>query len=149
LQESRERVRGVGWRLALFLLGWPACVLLVGAAAEMAFRLLAAAVLHAVGEHTTVLVLLLLAQGMLLATLTLVLGMGIALVTRRLYLVRSGQLGLVHRDEWKAGPALDKPATPWDWHLARLALLLFLLAPLALWVTLSRYTRDRPPVLVT
>ena len=149
LRASRERTRVAGWRLGFFLIGWPVTVLLVGAAAEVVFRLLAATVLHATGERPIVLVLLLFAQGMLLATLTSVLVIGTGLVTRRLYLVRSGQLGLIRGDEWKAGPPLDKPASPWDWRLARLMLPLFLLAPLALWVTLTRYTKDRPRVLVT
>src|SRR5262245_66119900 len=46
-------------------------------------------------------------------------------------------------------PSREKPATPCNWRLAWLSLPLFLLAPLALWINMSRYVMDRPPVQVT
>jgi glycerophosphoryl diester phosphodiesterase len=149
LRASRERVRGAGWRVGFLLLGWPAGVLLLGVALEAGFRLFAAAVLHHTGESLVVLILLLVAQGGLLATLSFVLVVGLGLVTRRLYLLRSVQLGHVHPDGWQAAPDLDKPASPWNWWLAWLSLPLFLLAPLLLWLDLSRYRKDRPVVRVT
>ena len=143
-------MRGAGWRVALILVGWPVGVLLLGAAVEAGFRLFAATVLANAGERPVVLILLLLlAQGGLLATLSFVLVIGLGLVTRRLYLLRSEQLGLVRSDAWKKAPSLEKPASPWNWRLAWLSLPLFLLAPLALWISLSRYLEDRPPVQVT
>src|SRR5262249_19539189 len=51
LRASRERVRGVSWRVGLLLVGWPVGVLLLGAAVEAAFRHFAAAVLTNAGER--------------------------------------------------------------------------------------------------
>ena len=150
LRASRERVRGVSWRVGFFLLGWLVSVLLLGAAAEAVFRLVAAAVLAHAGERPVVLILLLLvAQGGLLATLSFVLVIGLGLVTRRLYLIRCQQLGLLRADGWRTAPDPEKPASPWNWRLAWLSLPLFLLAPLFLWADMSRYTAARPPVQVT
>jgi glycerophosphoryl diester phosphodiesterase len=150
LRASRERVRGVGWRVGFLLLGWLVSVLLLGAAAEAVFRLVAAAILANAGERPVVLILLLLvAQGGLLATLSFVLVIGLGLVTRRLYLIRSQQLGLLRAEGWRTAPDLEKPASPWNWRLAWLSMPLFLLAPLFLWADLSRYTAARPPVQVT
>jgi glycerophosphoryl diester phosphodiesterase len=150
LRASRERVRGAGWRVGLVLFGWLLGVLLLGAVAEAGFRLLAAAVLDSAGEHPVALILLLLiAQGGLLATLSFVLVVGLGLVTRRLYLLRSESLGLSHQDRWETVPGAEKPGLPWSRRLVWLALLLYLLAPLALWAGLSRHLTDRPPVRVT
>ncbi len=149
LRASRERVRGAGWRVGLLLVGWPVGVLLLGATAEAGFRLFAAAVLDHAGEHTVTLVLLLVAQGMLLASLSFVLVMGLGLVTRRLYLLRSKQLGPLRPGGWESAPDLEQPAPAWNWLLAWLTLPLFLMAPLAVWAALSRHLADRPPVRVT
>jgi glycerophosphoryl diester phosphodiesterase len=150
LRASRERVRGAGWRVGLILLGWLLGVLLVGLALEAAFRLIAGAVIANAGGLSVVSVLLLLlAQGMLLASLSFVLVVGLGLVTRRLYLLRSEQLGMLRPDGWDTAPSMDTPASPWNWRLAWLSLPLFLLAPLALWVTLSRYLADSSLVRVT
>jgi glycerophosphoryl diester phosphodiesterase len=150
LRASRERVRGVGWRVGFIVLGWPVGVLLFGVIVEAGFRLLAAAVLDRAGERPTALILLLLvAQGGLLATLSFVLVVGLGLVTRRLYLLRSEQLGLRPSEGWETVSGRDKPISPWNWRLAWLSLPLFLLAPLAVWTNLSRSLADRPPVQVT
>jgi glycerophosphoryl diester phosphodiesterase len=149
LRAGRERVRGVAWRVGFLLLGWPAGVLLLGVLVEAGFRLLAAAILDLAGERPTTLVLLLVAQGALLATLSFVLVVGIGLLTRRLYLLRSEQLGLRPQDGWEAAPGTEKPISPWSWRLAWLSLPLFLLAPLAVWTNLSRSLPERPPVKVT
>jgi glycerophosphoryl diester phosphodiesterase len=150
LRASRERVRGVGWRVGFLLLGWLLGVLLLGVALEAGFRLFAAAVLDNAGERPVALILLLLvALTGLLATLSFVLVVGLGLVTRRLYLLRSEQLGLIRSDGGETGPGLEKPASPWNRRLAWLSLPLFLLAPLALWVVLSRSLTDRPRVQVT
>jgi glycerophosphoryl diester phosphodiesterase len=149
LRASRERVRGAGWRVGFILLGWLAGVLLLGVAVEVGFRLLAAAVLAGAGERPTALVLLLVAQGGLLATVTFVLVVGLGLLMRRLYLLRSEQLGLSPREGWGAVPATEMPISPWNWWLAWLSLPLFLLAPLAIWANVSRSLTDRPPVQVT
>jgi glycerophosphoryl diester phosphodiesterase len=150
LRASRERVRGAGWRVGFVLLGWLAGVLLLGAVLEAGFRLLAAAVLEKAGERPTALILLLLvAQGGLLATVSFVLVVGFGLVTRRLYLLRSEQLGLCPRQEWDSVPGQEQPVSPWSWRLAWLSLPLFLLAPLAVWTNVSRSLKDQPPVKVT
>jgi glycerophosphoryl diester phosphodiesterase len=148
LRASRERVRGAGWRVGCALFGWLGGVLAVGAVLEASFRLLAAAVLGGAGERSTVLlVLLLVAQAGLIATVSFFLIVGLALLTRRLYLVRSEQLSIYPGQ----GRVLDneKPVSPWNRRLAWFSLLLCLLMPLAVWTQLSSYVTDRPPVQVT
>jgi glycerophosphoryl diester phosphodiesterase len=150
LRTSRERVRGAGWRVGFALLGWVGGVLLLGVVLEAGFRLLAAAVLDSAGERPTALILLLLiAQGSLIATVSFVLVVGLGLVTRRLYLLRSEQLGLHPQGGPETVSGGEKPISPWSWRLAWLSLPLFLLAPLAVWTNLSRSLADRPPVQIT
>jgi glycerophosphoryl diester phosphodiesterase len=150
MRASRERVRGSGWRVGFFLVGWPAGVLLLGVAAEAGFRHFAAAVLDNAGERpTTLILLLLLAQTALLATLSFALVVGLGLVTRRLYLIRGEQLGLVPADRSETAPGTEKPTSPWHRRLAWLSLLLFLLTPLAVGISLSWYLKERPSVQVT
>jgi glycerophosphoryl diester phosphodiesterase len=147
LRCSRERVRGAGWRVGFVLFGWLAGVLLLGVVLEAGFRFLAATVLESAGERPTTLILLLLvAQGCLLATLSFVLVVGLGLVTRRLYLLRSAQLGLGPREGRETVPGGEKLISPWSGRLAWLFLPLFLLGPLAIWANLSRFLADRPPV---
>src|SRR5262249_23526196 len=129
--------------------GWAAGVLLLGVALEAGLRLVAAAVLDNAGERPVALILLLLvAQEGLVATLTFVLVVGLGLLTRRLYLLRSEQLGL-RPGVWETGPDRDKPPSPWNLRLAWLTFPLFLLAPLALWADLARYQTARPLAGVT
>jgi glycerophosphoryl diester phosphodiesterase len=151
LRASSERVRGAAWRIGFILVAWLAGVVLLGVVAEAGVRLLATAVLHNAGERPIILiVLLLLVQGGLVATLTFLLVVGFGLLTRRLYLLRSEQLGLFSKDGSEAIAATEKSGSSWNWRLvAWLYIPLFLLAPLALWSTLSRYAKDRPLVQVT
>jgi glycerophosphoryl diester phosphodiesterase len=150
LRASRQRVRGVGWRVGSFLLGWPVGVLLLGAAVEAGFRQFAAAVLANAGERPVALILaLLVAQFALIATLAFVLVTGLALLTRRLYLLRSEQLGLLRPGAPETALAPEQPVSPWSRRLAWLSIPLFVVAPLALWADLSRYTASRPLVRVT
>jgi glycerophosphoryl diester phosphodiesterase len=150
LRGSRQRVRGAGWRIGFVLFGWLAGVLLLGVVLEAGFRFLAAAVLDSAGERpTTRILLLLVAHGGLLATLSFVLVVGLGLVTRRLYLLRSEQLGLGPREGGETVPGGEKPMSPWAGRLVWLSLPLFLLAPLAVWTNLSRLLADRPPVQIT
>jgi glycerophosphoryl diester phosphodiesterase len=150
LRASRARVRGVAWRVGFILAGWSAGMLLFGAALEAAFRLFATAVLATAGERPIIpLLLLLLVQGALVATLTFFFITGLGLVTRQLYLLRSEQLGLYRPVEGQAAPGQEKPPARWNWRLAWLSLPLFAVAPLVLWANLSRYTVDRPVVQVT
>src|SRR5262249_23735923 len=94
LRASSERVRGAAWRIGFLLIGWLVGTLLLGLILAAGFRLLAASLLEFAGERPVVLILvLLLAQGALLATWSFVAVVGHALVTRRLYLVRSEDLG--------------------------------------------------------
>jgi len=148
LRASTERARGAGWRIGFFLVGWLVGMVLLGVVVEAGFRLLAAAVLAATGDRILVLSLLLLTQGMLLASLSCVLVIGLGLVTRRLYLHRSEQPGLERPDSWGKTPE-EKPASPWNGRLGWLSLLLFLLAPLALWTDLAAHMTERPLVRVT
>jgi glycerophosphoryl diester phosphodiesterase len=150
LRASRERVRGAGWRIGLSLVGWPVAVLLLGAALEAGFRLLAAGILANAGERPIAVILgLLVAQVGLVATLSFVLVTGLALLTRRLYLLRSEQLRLLLQDGRRATVATKEPMPRWNRLLAWLSWLLFIFAPLVLWTDLSRYTAVRPLVRVT
>jgi glycerophosphoryl diester phosphodiesterase len=149
LRASGRRVRGVGWRVGSFLLGWPLGVLLLGVALLEGFRLLAAAVLEAAGERPLALVLLLVAQGGLLAAVSFVAVVGQGLVTRRLYLLRGEQLGLPRSAGVGAAPGTEQVASPWPGRLAYLCVGLVLLGPLVLWAELPRRVADRPLVRVT
>jgi glycerophosphoryl diester phosphodiesterase len=149
LRASGERVRGAGWRVGPLLLGWLAGVLLLGAGLEAGFRLFAAAVLDRGGERPLTLVLLLLAKAGLAATVSFVLVVGLALLTRRLYLLRSEQLGLFPGDRYGPDPGRGESLSLWGRCLVWLSLLLFLLAPVTVWTSLSEYLRDHPPVRVT
>jgi glycerophosphoryl diester phosphodiesterase len=150
MRASRERIRGVGWRIGAILLGWTLGVLLLGAVAEAGFQLLADAVLDNAGDRPVALILLLLVvQAALLATLSFILVVGLGLVTRRLYRLRKEQLGLVGQSGWETDPSVEKRSGRWSWRLAWLCLPIFLVAPLALWTDLSRYMTPGPLVQVT
>jgi glycerophosphoryl diester phosphodiesterase len=150
LRASRERVRGVGFHLGLILLGWQLATLLLGAALLAGFRLLASAVLVNAGERPLTLILLLLvAQATLLAVLSFVTVVGQGLVTRRLYLFRTEQLGLLPADGLETAPGTAHPGSPWPRRLLCVAVLLVLLAPLPLWADLWRHGVDHPPVNIT
>jgi glycerophosphoryl diester phosphodiesterase len=150
LRASRERVRGVRWRVGFFLLGWLLGALLLGAALAVGFRLFAAAVLANAGERPIGLILLLLvAQGGLLAGLSFVTVTGLGLLTRRLYLFRSEQLGFFHSDGRETAPGTEKPAGPWTRRFVYLCVAAVLLAPLALVAGLPRQLAPGPLVRVT
>ena len=150
LRASRERVRGVGWRVGFILLGWPLGALLLGGALLAGFRLLAASLLANAGERPIVLILLLLfAEGGLLATLAFGTAIGQGLLTRRLYLLRSEQLGLVPPGGLELASGEEKPSSSSRWLLALLWLPFLVVTPLVLWTNLSRYVKERSLVQVT
>jgi glycerophosphoryl diester phosphodiesterase len=150
LRVSWGRVRGVGRRVGFILMGWLLGMLLLEAGAEAGFRRFAAAILEDAGERPIALMLvLLLAKAGLLATVTFFLVVGIGLITRRLYLMRNGQLRLLPSDGCEQIADTGQPLSKWNKRLAWLSCLLFLLPPVMLWITLSRYRTERPPVLVT
>jgi glycerophosphoryl diester phosphodiesterase len=150
LRASRDMVRGVGWRVGFMLLGWQFGALLLGVALVLGFRLLAAAVLENAGELPIArLLLLVVAQGGLLAALSFITVVGQALVTRRLYLFRSEQLGLLGPDGVETAPGIPKPASPWTRRLAYLSMAIAVLGPLAVWVGLWRDLAACPLVQVT
>jgi glycerophosphoryl diester phosphodiesterase len=150
LRASRERVRRVGWRVGLILIGWVLGTRLIGAALEMGFQFLAAAALENAGERPIALILVLLvAHGGLLAAWSFILTVGLGLAARRLYLLRSEQLGLLAEEGPGTAAGTPRAAVPWNWFLAAGSIAIFLIAPLVLWLTLSRYVGDRRPVLVT
>jgi glycerophosphoryl diester phosphodiesterase len=146
LRASRDRVRGVAWRVGLVLVGWQIAVLSAGAALMVGFRFLAAAVLDNAGETPVVRILaLLIVQGGLLATWSFAAVVGQSLLTRRVYLARSEELGIRGPEPMDAGPG----RSPWVRRLAYLTLTLALVGPLSLWARLQTYLVDRPPVAVT
>jgi glycerophosphoryl diester phosphodiesterase len=150
LRASRERVRGAGWRVGFILLGWQLALLLLGGALLAGFRLLAASILAKAGERPIVLILLLLlVEGGQLATLVFVTVIGQGLLTRRLYLLRSEQLGLLPPGGLELASVEKKPNSASRWLLALLWLPFLVVAPLVLWTNLSRYLKERPLVQVT
>jgi glycerophosphoryl diester phosphodiesterase len=117
---------------------------------ELCFRLFATAILAYAGERPIVLiVVLLVVHGALLASFPFVVVVGLGLTVRRLYLLQSEQLGIIRRDDREATQGTEKPVAPWNWRLAILSLPIFLIAPLVLWLDLSRYVTARPLVRVT
>jgi len=148
LRASRERVRGAGWRIGAILIGWHLLMLLLGAGLLAGFRFAAAAVLESVAESRIVLALLLVAHGGLLASVSFTAVIGQGLITRRLYLLRSEQVGLTRPDGLETSGS-GTPIPPWSWRLACLTMPLFLLAPLAVWFGLPRYVEAGPLVKVT
>jgi glycerophosphoryl diester phosphodiesterase len=150
LRTSRERVRGVGWRVGMISLGWLLGALLIGVALEAGFQFIASVILDNAGERPVVVSLLLLAaQGGLLATWSFFIIVGLGLITRRLYLQRTEQLGLLRPVGLEPASGAEKPPARWNWGLALISLPLFLLVPLALWTNMSRYLAARPKVQVT
>lgn len=150
LRASRERVRGVGWRVGFLLLGWLLAALLVGTALAACFRLCAAAVLEHAGERPSARILLLVVvQGGLFAVISFVTVVGLGLLTRRVYLLRSEQLGLLHLPELETLPRTDEPASPWARRLVYPSVAIILLAPVPLWAHLPRYLPDGPLMRVT
>src|SRR5262249_23732975 len=124
--------------------------LLMGAVLEVGFRFFAGTFLEYAGERPVVVILLLLfVHGVLVATWSFVVIVGLGLAVRRLYLLRSEPLPLFQQESLEATPVPEKQAPPWKWGLGILLLVLSLVAPLVLWLDLSRYTRPRPQVLVT
>jgi glycerophosphoryl diester phosphodiesterase len=150
LRASRERVRGVAWVVTSNLLGWSVGAVLLGVVLEVGFRLIAATILEYGGPRPIVLILLLLlAQGVLVATWSFIIVVGLGLMVRRLYLLRNEQLGLERPDSSATAGGPERAVPPWDWRVALLSIPLLLLAPLALWVEMARYLTERPPVQVT
>lgn len=94
LRASRLRTRGVAWRVAAILLGWQLVAVSAGIAGMALFRLFAATVLAASEQRPVVPILLLLAaQGGLVALGSFVRVVGQALLKWRLHLARGGALG--------------------------------------------------------
>jgi glycerophosphoryl diester phosphodiesterase len=150
LRFSRTRVRGVGWRVGLLLIGWLLGVLLLGTALEAGFRFFAARVLANAGEYPMARILLLLAaQAGLLAALSFLMIVGLALVTRRLYLFRSEQLDIAGLDRLHSAPEPAKPASLWTQLLGYLCIAFAVLAPMAFWADLSRHESTPPLARVT
>jgi glycerophosphoryl diester phosphodiesterase len=150
LRASRDRMRGFGWRIGSVLLGWLLGALLFGAALAAGYRLFASAVLENAGERPIALILLLLiAQGGLLAGVSFLTVTGLALITRRLYLFRSEQLGLLRPETWETAPEAQKPVSPWTRRFAYLSVAIVLLMPLTLWAGLLRQPTPGPLVRVT
>jgi len=138
LRASRERLRGVSWRIGCVLVGWLLATLMIGAILEVGFRFFATATLENAGERRIALILpLLVAQGSLHAAWSFVIVVGLALLVRRLYLIRSRELGFLNVEA--ITKASEQPIEPWNWRLACLCIPLFLVAPLILWLDVSRY----------
>lgn len=149
LRASRQRVRGAEFRIGFALLGWQLLILLLGAISLAGFRFGAAALLDHFEDHRLVLVALLAAQGGLIATVSFAAVVGQGLLTRRLYLIRSRQLGIACPDGLNLAEGSGKPIPPWSWRLALLFLPIAFLAPVAVWLSLPLYVEAGLPVGVT
>jgi glycerophosphoryl diester phosphodiesterase len=93
---------------------------------------------------------LLVMQTLLLAGITMVMVLGLALLTRRIYLQSTPDADLSQAKF--VNSALSQaasPAVPSSRALARLMLLLLLVTPLAVWGMLAEYTPEATPVLIT
>lgn len=140
LRGSRQRVRGAAWRVGNVLVGWQLGSLLVGAAVEAGFRPVAGLVLADAGERPSGRVaLLLVSHGAMLAAWSFVTAVGLALLTRRLYLSCA--------DEPAPEPAARqrRPSTV----LACLAAGFALTAPLLVWWELPGRLKALPELKVT
>jgi glycerophosphoryl diester phosphodiesterase len=150
LRASVERVRGFSWQIGLVLIGWLVGALVIGAALEASFRLVAASILAVSGERPVALILgLVVLQGGVLATWSFVTVVGLGLLVRRLYLLRIEQLGPIHSIHPATSPVSPEPIPRLSWPLAALSLLILLVAPFVLWFDLSRYVKAPPKVQVT
>jgi glycerophosphoryl diester phosphodiesterase len=149
LAVSGKRVRGAVLQVGSILLGWLIGVLALGVLAEVGFRLGARAVLGVAGEPWVVLILLLVASCGLVATVSFVLIVGLSLITRRLYLHRGEQLGLHLSKLCSTAEGVGKPLSRWRRLVPWLSMPLFLLAPVATWISVTGYLEDRPMIMVT
>ncbi len=147
---SHERVRGVGWLVCFFLIGWLLGALLLGGALKAGFLFFSSTVLEKFKEHPVALtVLLLVVQGCLIAAWSFITAVGQALITRRIYLIRSEQLGVIGNEELPAFLPTEQSTSPWTRRLVYLAVPIVLLPPLVLWAELSRHLPTKPSVQVT
>ncbi|MGE3803396.1 MAG: glycerophosphodiester phosphodiesterase family protein [Gemmataceae bacterium] len=146
LGASRDRVRGVGWRVAFVLLGWLLIVLVIGFGLESAFRLVASALLDRAGQQPIGwIAVLLTAQATLLGTIAALIVIGLGLLTRRLYLVRSKQPGT----SGERGIEVEMMPSPPFRRLGYLAVTFVLLAPLTLWADLLIHASKPSAVCIT
>ena len=143
---SNERVRGASWRVGVSLLGWLFGTALLGVALEAGFRLFAGFVLEYAGERPVfkILVLIMIQAG-LLAIWSFVTLTGSGLITRRLYLNRNQELGLIQHEK---GAGL-RESKSFGWSLALVTVPLLLITPVLLWTRLHQVMADHPPVNVT
>ena len=146
MRASRERVRGIGGKVACVLLGWVLGVFFIGAAIESGFQLFAVGVLSRAGEQPIVPILMLLAaQTVLVAVLSFILNTGLGLLTRRLYLCRDLGGGVTVPAQI---PSEETPS-PAKRFSSGIVCLVLLVTPLLVWNRLSAMGSERPPLRVT
>ncbi len=143
---SNERIRGASWRVGISLLGWLFCTTLLGFVLEAGFRLFAGFVLEYAGDSPVFKILILLTvQAGLLAIWSFVTLTGSGLITRRLYLYRNQELGLIQHEK-VIGLRKSKS---FGWSLALVIVPLLLMTPAVLWTRIRQVMADHPPVKVT
>ena len=143
---SNERVRGASWRVGISLLGWLFSTTLLGFTLEAGFRLFAGFILEYAGDSPVFKILILLTvQAGLLAIWSFVTLTGSGLITRRLYLHRNQELGLIQYEKDDA----PRGAKSFGWSLALVIVPLLLMTPAVLWTRLRQVMADHPPVKVT
>ncbi|MDX1945001.1 MAG: glycerophosphodiester phosphodiesterase family protein [Pirellulaceae bacterium] len=144
---SRELTRGTFWRILLILGGWLAIWFAAATGVTAAYRWLAALLLDW-GETTPVwlIAMLLAGQALLLATSSLVLMIGLALLTRRLYLAARQQCGPPPTPAPAEEPAA---AGPWPRRIVGTLLAGVVLLPLIIWIELPWLVPEPRPVGIT
>lgn len=149
LRISRQRIRGFAWRVAGLLLGWQVVSLLITALVSALYRQVAVFVLGIAAERSTWLILLLLiGQALVLAAVSFVVVVGQALLTRRLYLLRSPPgLGVDERAKATTTATANADSSPTRW--AYLALGFVLVSPLGVWIGLTQTESTKPWVQIT
>ncbi|QDU31760.1 Glycerophosphoryl diester phosphodiesterase [Anatilimnocola aggregata] len=150
LRTSAQRVRGIGWRVAAFLLGWQFLALLMAALVGIAYRQLALLLIGAATERPGWLVLLLLlVQALLLAAVSFVAAVGQGALMRRLYLSRAEQLGVDVGRLTTEEAATSEPRSILVTRLVYVSLSAVLLSPILIWIGLLQAGDAKPWVKVT
>ncbi|WP_425613701.1 glycerophosphodiester phosphodiesterase family protein [Anatilimnocola sp. NA78] len=150
LRTSRDRMRGIAWRVACFVVGWQGVVLLLATLVGLAYRQFAVLVIGSATERSSwLLLLLLIVQALLLAAVSFVAAVGQGLLTRRLYLTRAEQLGIDVGHQSEENTASDGPRSIIVTRFVYVSLAAVLLSPVLIWIGLTQTGYAKPAVQIT
>jgi glycerophosphoryl diester phosphodiesterase len=140
----------VGWPIASIFLGWLGLTFASGGVMASCMKLLAHVVLATFGGDSWVALMSLLGlQAALLSTLSFFSSVGLALSLRRLYLLRSAELGEVVTSIDMATSGDTWVGPKWLWVAPWVVSFLLIVSPLSIWGYLAQKVEQRPKVLVT